>query len=95
MLNVKSRPHQREQYPFRELGDQNIEFAAMTLISVGPIGEYPLMNKGLFAVAPRYAVKNAKITPAQPLHKPPGEAGLRPEEVYEDRVHTLSHGSFA
>ena len=57
MPNVESRPYQWEQYLFRELGDQNIEFAAMTLMSVGPIGEYPLMNKGLFAVAARYAVK--------------------------------------
>ena len=77
MPSVESRPDQREQYLFRELGDQNIEFTAMTLMSVGPIGEYPLMNKGLFAVAAPIAVKNARNTPAQPLHKPPAEAGLR------------------
>ncbi len=64
-------------------------------MSVGPIGEYPLMNKGLFAVAAPQTVKKRQNTPAQPLHKLPAEAGLRPEEVYEDRVHTLSNGSFA
>lgn len=77
MPDVESRPY-REQYLFRELGDQNIEFAAMTLMSVGPIGEYPLMNKGLFAVAAPYAVKKRQNTAAQPLHKPPAEAGLQP-----------------
>lgn len=49
-----------EQYLFRELGNQNIEFTAITSMSVDPIGEYPLMNKGLFAVAALQQVKKRR-----------------------------------
>ena len=48
------------------------------------IAEYPLLIKGLFAVAGHESPQMRKLAPAQSLHQPRMEAGAPdPEEVYE------------
>ena len=66
----------------------------MRLMSLGSIGEYPLMNKGLIRSRSPYAVKKRQNTPAQPLHNILRRQDYYLEDVYEHRVHTLSNGSF-